>query len=281
MEMRGRRRYPGPGGAGSTGGRGGGAVSTAYNYEVFDFALEPGEFERWLQAGPGIGQEAPDFELLDLEGEALRLSALRDRPVVLEFGSYTCPIFSDRVPAMERLAQDHPEAAFLVIYVREAHPGEIQGPHRSLVEKWSAARRLVTAEVLARRVLVDSLDGAVHRAYGGAWNPVYVIAPSDGRVVMRQAWNHPALVGAVLDDLVAGTVSKVPESIEMLREAGCRPMGLRLLERGGARALRDFYRSAPRPVSEALRSSASEAVREAILGFEDDRECRCRPRTRP
>ena len=239
----------------------------AYNYEAFDFALERGEFDAWLQGGPGVGSEAPDFELPDLEGETARLSALRGRPVVLEFGSYTCPIFSDRVPAMERLAQEHPEAAFLIVYVREAHPGEVQGPHRSLTEKRSAARKLAVEEALARRVLIDSLGGDVHRAYGGAWNPVYVVGP-DGRVVMRQAWNHPDLVAAALDDLKDGNRPEVPESIEMLREPGRRPMGGRLLERGGIRALQDFYRSAPPPVRKALQTSPSEGVRKAIAGFD-------------
>src|ERR1051326_8155393 len=69
----------------------------AYNYESFDFGSEAAEFERWVTEGPRIGDPAPDFELADLDGNWLRLSDLRGRPVVLEFGSYTCPIFSDRV----------------------------------------------------------------------------------------------------------------------------------------------------------------------------------------
>ena len=148
---------------------------------------------------------------------------------------------------MEQLAREHPEATFLVIYVREAHPGEHQGPHRSLAEKRSAAHKLAMEEGLARRVLVDTLHGATHRAYGGAWNPVYVIGPN-GRVVMRQAWNHPQDVAAVLDALKAGTHPDLPESIDMLREPSRRPVGPRLLERGGIKALEDFHRSAPAPI---------------------------------
>lgn len=162
-----------------------------YNYESFDFSSEAAELERWQREGPHIGDPAPEFELADLDGNRLRLSDLRGRPVVLEFGSHTCPIFSDRVAAMEQLANEHPEASFVVIYVREAHPGEIQGGHRTMVEKRAAAHKLALEAALTRRVLVDSVDGATHRTYGGAWNPVYVI-DANGRVVMRQAWNHPA-----------------------------------------------------------------------------------------
>src|SRR5438067_1205699 len=102
----------------------------AYNYRSFDHGSEAAELERWRRDGPAIGQPAPEFELADLDGNLVRLSDLRGRPVVLEFGSYTCPIFSGRVPAMEQLAREHPEAICLVIYVREAHPGENQPAHR-------------------------------------------------------------------------------------------------------------------------------------------------------
>jgi hypothetical protein len=239
----------------------------SYNYAAFDFGLEPGELARWLQDGPDVGQPAPDFLLVDLDGRTVRLSDLHDRPVVLEFGSYTCPVFSDRVPLMEQLAREHYEASFLVMYVREAHPGENQGPHRSLAEKRLAAQKLALEEALTRRVLVDTIDGAVHRAYGGAWNPVYVIGP-DGRVAMRQAWNHPPDVAAALNALKAGNAPDVPESIDMLPEQGRRPMGQRLLERGGVQALEDFYRSAPVPVQASLRSSPSAEVRVAIAVFD-------------
>jgi hypothetical protein len=105
---------------------------------------------------------------MDLDGNVVRLSDFGGRPVVLEFGSYTCPIFSDRVPDMERLAREHPEGTFLVIYSREAHPGEQRGAHRSLTEKRAAGHKLALEEAIARRVLVDGLDGSTHRAYGGA-----------------------------------------------------------------------------------------------------------------
>jgi pimeloyl-ACP methyl ester carboxylesterase len=245
------------------------ASADAYNYESFDFGSGAAELERWQKEGPRIGEPAPDFELADLDGNCVRLSDLAGRPVVLEFGSYTCPIFSDRVPAMEQLAREHPEASFLVIYVREAHPGEIQGPHRSIAEKRSAAHKLALEEALSRRVLVDAVDGATHSAYGGAWNPVYVI-DARGRVVMRQAWNHPADVAAALCALQSGVEPGIAESTEMLRQPGGRPLGQRLVERGGLKALRDFYATAPVPVQKALQNSPSTEVREGIARFTSD-----------
>lgn len=61
---------------------------------------ETAELARWLAEGPRTGEAALDFGLEDLDSVPMQLSGLRGRPVVLEFGSYTCPIFSDRVTEM-------------------------------------------------------------------------------------------------------------------------------------------------------------------------------------
>jgi len=121
------------------------AIDTAYNYAAFSWDFEPDELGRWLAEGPRTGEMAPDFELTDLDGNAVRLGDLRGRPVVIEFGSFTCPIFSDRVPQMERLARKHPAAAFVVIAVREAHPGELSPPHATVATPCSVAAALSIA----------------------------------------------------------------------------------------------------------------------------------------
>ncbi len=164
---------------------------------------------------------------------------------------------------MERLAREHSEAEFLVIAVREAHPGEITRPHRARTQKVQAARRLAAEEGLGRRVLVDDLEGTVHRAYGGARNPVYVI-DAEGHVVFRRAWNHPCEVSEALGALATGGSIPAGESVEIAQLSGRQPIALRLLERGGRQALLDFFRSAPAPVQHRLRESASEAVQPIV-----------------
>ncbi len=234
-----------------------------YNYPAYSWDLETDELARWLADGPRTGEMAPDFELTDLDGTTVRLSNLRGRPVVIEFGSYSCPIFSDRVPAMERLAREHPEVSFLVIAIREAHPGERLRQHKTAAEKRSAARKLAIEEGIGRRVLVDDLEGTVHRAYGGAWNPVCVL-DADGKVIFRRAWNHPDEVAAALAALADSSPAPTGETVEMAQLSGRQPIGLRLLERGGRKALLDFYRGAPPPVRRRLEESPSAAVRAAV-----------------
>ncbi len=61
-----------------------------YNYE--HFWPKPLFADLWRSArGEGLrpGTLAPDFELETTEGDRVRLSALRGRPVVLRFGSFT------------------------------------------------------------------------------------------------------------------------------------------------------------------------------------------------
>ena len=70
------------------------------------------------------GDAAPDFTLQDTEGKnELRLSDLREKPVVLVFGSCTCPPFVASLRSVEDLqAKYNDRVHFCLVYVREAHP---------------------------------------------------------------------------------------------------------------------------------------------------------------
>jgi peroxiredoxin len=238
------------------------AGAAGYNYDHYSFVLETAEGERWVAQAPALGEVGPDFELSDVTGRSYRLSDLRERPVVIEFGSYTCPIFCAQIPAMEALARQHPDAAFLVIYTREAHPGEVTPAHRTRAEKLAAATRLLAEEDVARTVLVDDVEGTVHAAYGGAWDTVFVLDP-ESRVVLRRAWNDPQQVDAILSAFEHGEQPEALESSDMTATAGRGGFGHGLL-RGGKQALLDFYDSAPPPVKERLRSSESQDVRNIV-----------------
>jgi hypothetical protein len=55
-----------------------------------DALAQNSRFDEFLVTQPLVGEVAPDFTLLTVDGEEFRLSeAYANRPVVIEFGSYT------------------------------------------------------------------------------------------------------------------------------------------------------------------------------------------------
>ncbi len=94
--------------------------------------------------------------------------------------------------------------AFLVIYVREAHPGE-RG-YRGYVQPRQFGEKLAYAWALARQeditcpVLVDGMDEAVHARYGGLPNMVYVIDKA-GTVAYKATWTRADEIDRVLEEL--------------------------------------------------------------------------------
>lgn len=78
---------------------------------------------------------------------------------------------------MNRLAQQHPDIHFLLLHVREVHPGSKIPAHQPLQDKLCQARRLLNEEGEHRMILVDSLDGTAHEIYGELPNLIYVIDP--------------------------------------------------------------------------------------------------------
>ncbi|GAA2011956.1 hypothetical protein GCM10009799_45290 [Nocardiopsis rhodophaea] len=221
------------------------AQASAYNYA--HFSLEHRTMDRL--EGPKVGEAAPDFTAQRLaDAEAVKLSDYRGQTVVLETGSATCPIYVGRIGPMNALAQRYPEVAFLVLYTREAHPGENLGPHRSMADKVHHARLLPDADGERRTVLVDDLTGSAHMAYGAMPNTAYVI-DGTGTVVVRAQWNDPELIDQTLEALASG--GPVPTSPQpgfparLSQDRATQDLFKRVMERSGQQAIADFERARP------------------------------------
>jgi tetratricopeptide (TPR) repeat protein len=145
---------------------------------------------------PKTNTIAPDFDLPEVgTRRRVRLSAFRGKsPVVLVFGSYSCPNFRASADALNALFQRYGRRApFFLVYIREAHATGDWQSTRNVREGITVAPALTVEAkedhaVMCTRnlhlkfpVLVDSIDGGAEAAYA-AWPSRAFVIGLDGRV---------------------------------------------------------------------------------------------------
>ncbi len=220
-----------------------------YNYDRFTKDLLMKDVVLDKLGGPRPGDRAPDFEGRTLEGDRVRLSDYEgEKNVVLTFGSATCPFTAGSIRGINELFEEYNDenTQFLFVYVREAHPGERLGPHRSMKDKIRAAETFRDEDEVDIPIIVDDTDGGIHKKYGKLPNPTYIIDKS-GRVAFRSLWTRPGSVEDALEELLrvqedrgtehavvnGGEDTTMPSTYAMLHSH-------RALERGGSKAIQDF-----------------------------------------
>ncbi len=228
-----------------------------YNYPTFtrDLLIKDAMKSKFSR-GPGPGERAPDFEARTLDGERIELSEYEgDKNVVLTFGSATCPFTAASIAGMNDLYEDYSgdDVQFLFVYVREAHPGEQLGPHESLEDKIEAAQQFRDADDVNISIIVDELNGKIHKKYGALPNPTYIIDKS-GRIAFRALWTRPNVIEDALEELLERQEERgVEHAIVRGGEDTSMPMTYamlhahRALDRGGKRAIEDFRRELGMP----------------------------------
>lgn len=75
----------------------------------------------------------------------------------------------------------------IFIYTNEAHPGENYPHLKSMEQKLSHAKDMREILNVTRMILVDSLDGVCHRAYGSMPNMSWIISKT-GVPVYKSDW---------------------------------------------------------------------------------------------
>ncbi len=127
-------------------------------------------------AAPRIGAAAPDFTCLDSNGQAVRLSGLRGRLVVLEWTNDGCPFVQKwyRTGAMQALQRDAAGLGAAWLSVISSAPGEqgaVDGPRANELTR---SRNAAPAHVL--------LDpkGEVGRLYDAQTTPHIFMITADG-----------------------------------------------------------------------------------------------------
>lgn len=226
-------------------------AGSVYNYTHF----RPEHYDFGSFDGPRPGDETPDVRALTLGGREAALSEFRGSWAVLETGSITCPITDSKVHVMDELQREFEEVVSVLLYTREAHPGETDDAHDTLAGKLERARTFADECDVERTVLVDDTRGTAHRSYGGMPTSVHVIDP-DGVVVMRGDWND---VPTVREPLENRDQERIYER-EIYRG---RPLFF-APKKGAARVLAD---AGPRPGRDFLRYAPALAVMDPKTGF--------------
>src|SRR4030095_42017 len=152
-----------------------------------------------------VGVAAPDFEASNLEGAVIRLSDFRGkRHVVMMTGAVTSPMCAFEVPPFNQLQAEFEAkgVSFFLLYTRESHPAENYPAHQTFEQKVAYARDLKSLEDVRFPVLVDSLDGSIHRAYGVWPNALFVIH-KDGRLIFRSNMANDRELRQFLNDFIA------------------------------------------------------------------------------
>ncbi len=235
-----------------------------YNYESFqrkrlfrDLATSQ------LGGAPRPGDRAPDFVGRSLRGDTIHLKDFRGRKnVVLTFGSATCPQTAGSLPGLNDLYEERdPNVEFFFVYTREAHPGDKLAAHQSYEDKVKAAELLRDAESIDIPIIVDEVNGQIHRKYGTLPNPTFVIDKS-GRIAFRSLGTRASVIATALDELLEVQRDEGKEHAIVcdgedlsLPSPNLLWRAHRALERGGRRSIANFRREMGLPGRVILISS--------------------------
>lgn len=168
-----------------------------------------------------VGQMAPDFTLVSLDGKPVRASDLwKKKPSVFMTGSLTCPKFRQKSPPLQALTKEFDtKANFLLIYTLEAHPKDQASPYAQKIwitpeneragifysQPKTMEERMTLAKTCAQKlkinfpVVVDTLGNQVWKDYEKRANAALLVG-TDGRILLSQPWMDTAELRVALYD---------------------------------------------------------------------------------
>jgi tetratricopeptide (TPR) repeat protein len=167
------------------------------------------------------GTVAPDFTLRrKASSEQIHLSTiLRERPLILIFGSYTCPKFRFEASTLSAMYERyHAQAEFLMVYVQEAHTEEgwqssvNQRENITLPAVKTLEQKEENASTCSRKlglkfpVVIDGLDRKVESAYA-AWPSAVYVLDKHGRIAWRSRLGEVELSTAEMDRAIQRALS--------------------------------------------------------------------------
>ncbi|MDQ3101137.1 MAG: T9SS type A sorting domain-containing protein [Bacteroidota bacterium] len=176
--------------------------------------------------GRPAGENAADFSLYDLQGDQFNLeeALLEGKPVLMIAGSYTCPVFRNKMPLINQIQQTYgDQLTTVVVYTAEAHPDQDISPYFGAVntheanfaegilyqqpttygQRLSIAADMLAAMTIEVPVFIDGPCNEWWNYYGPAPNISYLIG-TGGDIVSRHTWfdKYPQDILCDIDQLL-------------------------------------------------------------------------------
>ena len=208
---------------------------------------------RFSRTALGSGDRLPDATLLDLEGRVVSLPALASgRPIALVTGSTTCPATASSMPDLKRLEQRYGDRVqFVLLQVREAHPGADVDQPQTLQDKVQHAQLMREVYDVGWPVLVDDIDGTLHRQLDTEPNSLHIIG-TDGEILYRALFAGTAGVENAIAAVAAGGQPTKKSSQSLLPVINSVGFMHDTVVGAGAGAYSDMIKAAPPMVAVAL-----------------------------
>lgn len=201
-----------------------------------------------FRGGSHPGEPMPDFDLPTTNNSRARKGDfVGRRPLFLACTSITCPMAATMGPGLRRLhAEFGDQVDFIMLYVREAHPGEHFPQPETLEQKIEHACAYQELEAFPWPVAVDSADGDLHRALDPRPNAAYLMDTSGNVAFRALASNDERVLLEGLKSLVSGYSLLIGERetlmIPMLKAVGVMRG---VLDLAGHQARQDVRRELP------------------------------------
>lgn len=152
-------------------------LAVAFAWAPDRTAGKPGKPGEPPAAKAQVGQEAPDFTLLDSAGQKQALSAHKDKVVVLQWVNQECPWSRKVIPVIAGLQKKYADRGVAWFGIESTH-----------WRKPEENEKYIKDEKLAFPILMDN-DGEVGRTYGAKTTP-HVFVINKGKLVYAGALHN-------------------------------------------------------------------------------------------
>ncbi len=191
-----------------------------------NLAAEPSPNSASTASGPGAGEAAPDFKATRMGTDTrISLGELRnDGPVLLVFGSYTCPNFRSAADALNKLYPEYKkQIPFYLIYIREAHAtndwastrnqreGIVLEPAANMGERQDHATMCIRKLHIEFPTLLDSMEGSAEKEYA-AWPSKAYLVDKRGKILFSTGLSEQDFHPSELETALRKAAPPVKES---------------------------------------------------------------------